>query len=234
MSITMYGQPGVVYAPLGGASYLSDLNGLISNVADKDRTEMVRMGCMEALVWLNVQTATTPALLKFSGIPVSGSGGSYAGLAPPGALLVTDEPAVYQNLGSLATPLWFLVGGRSAFALIGVLSAADMNSTDDQAFKMTVTPGSLFRIRQITATNTQASLDTAVGGIYTGVGKGGTAIVASSQTYSAITAPEVALELTVLDTPGNTYWTDDTGIYLSLTTPQGAPAIADFYIYGAN
>ncbi len=77
-------------------------------------------------------------------------------------------------------------------------------------------------------------MDTAVGGIYTDLNKGGTAIVDSSQTYSAVTSPVFALELTIVSTPGNTYWPDDTGIYLSLTTPQGTAAIADFYIYGAN
>ncbi len=234
MPITMYGQPGLVYAPLGGASYLSDANGLISNVADKDKTEMVRMGCMESLVWLSVQTATTTTLLKLSGAPISGSRGSFAGLAPPGALLVTDEPAVYQNLGTLAVPAWFVVGVRSGFALIGQLLAADMNSTDDQPFQMLTSPNGSFQIKQITATNAQASLNTVVGGIYTDIAKGGTAIVASGQIYSAITDPTFAFDLDIIETPGNTYWPDGTGIYLSLSTPQGAPALADFYIYGAN
>lgn len=44
------------------------------------------------------------------GAPVNGTSGTYAAVALPGALLVTDEPALYQNTGTQASPTWTTVG----------------------------------------------------------------------------------------------------------------------------
>ncbi len=47
MSVTMYGQPGTVYAPLGGPVYPCDGTGLILGVADKDKGDLLRAGCVD-------------------------------------------------------------------------------------------------------------------------------------------------------------------------------------------
>ena len=45
--------------------------------------------------------------LRFAGVPVAGVGGSFAGKAPVGALLVdTTAGTIYQNTGTMASPLW--------------------------------------------------------------------------------------------------------------------------------
>ncbi len=233
MSVTMYGQPGLVYAPLGGPTYLCDGNGRIANVADKDTGDLRRMGCLDEISWLSAGSGGR-TVLTLRGVPISGNNGSFAGFAPSGVLLVTDDPALYQNIGSNDSPLWAPVGGSGGLNLIGALQAADMNSISDQPFNMLPSLSGQFRIGLITVTNATGALGTAVGGIYTAPGKGGTAIVGNSQTYSALASPTSALDLTIVVTPGNTFWPDGTPLFLSLTTPQGSATVADFYIYGAN
>lgn len=117
--------------------------------------------------------------------------------------------------------------------LIGRLIGANMNSTADQAFALTnwasLNP---VRFTKITAKNASVSLTTAAGGIYTAASKGGTAIVANTQAYSALTASSLALDLTIATTPAATVFAKGTAPIFSLTTPQGAAASADLYLFG--
>jgi hypothetical protein len=117
--------------------------------------------------------------------------------------------------------------------LLGKLISADMNSTDDQRIVMFSNP-SKFILRRIVVTNASISLTTAAGGVYTAASKGGTAVVASSQAYSSLSASTLFLDLT-LSTTGSASTTVKSSIpnlYLSLTTAQGAAATADVYVYG--
>ena len=112
--------------------------------------------------------------------------------------------------------------------LLGELIGANMNSTDDQQIVIFSAPAK-YIIRRIVATNASISLTTAVGGIYTAVSKGGTAVVANSQAYSTLSASTKFLDLTLAS---NTDYRTATSLYLSLTTPQGAAATADIFVYG--
>ena len=117
--------------------------------------------------------------------------------------------------------------------LLGKLIGANMNSTDDQRIVMFSNP-SKFILRRIVVTNASISLTTAAGGVYTAASKGGTAVVASSQAYSSLSASTLFLDLT-LNTSGSASTTVKSSIpnlYLSLTTAQGAAATADVYVYG--
>jgi hypothetical protein len=117
--------------------------------------------------------------------------------------------------------------------LLGKLISANMNSTDDQRIVMFSNP-SKFILRRIVVTNASISLTTAAGGVYTAASKGGTAVVASSQAYSSLSASTLFLDLT-LSTSGSASTTVKSSIpnlYLSLTTAQGAAATADVYVYG--
>ena len=117
--------------------------------------------------------------------------------------------------------------------LLGKLIGANMDSTDDQRIVMFSNP-SKFILRRIVVTNASISLTTAAGGVYTAVSKGGTAVVASSQAYSSLSASTLFLDLT-LNTSGSASTTVKSSIpnlYLSLTTAQGAAATADVYVYG--
>lgn len=117
---------------------------------------------------------------------------------------------------------------EGAETLLGSLVGANMNVTTDQAIPISRIGSQKYLITRIVVTNASISLDTAAGGVYTAVSKGGTAVVANTQAYSDLTAATVALDLTLA--VNNTYTLDN--LYLSLTTAQGAAATADVYVFG--
>ena len=117
---------------------------------------------------------------------------------------------------------------RPGIMILGRLLTANLNSTADQAIAM---GSASYMVTQIVATNVSAdlSLSVAAGGIYTAAAKGGSAIVAASQVYTALTAGTVVMPLTVALT--TTRFTATT-TYLSLTTAHGSAATADVYVLG--
>jgi len=138
--------------------------------------------------------------------------------------VVSSDANDLENSGCVA----IVVG--TADMLLGVLYSANMNVTTDQLITLSYLPaGVKFRVRRITARNASISLTTAVGGVYTAASKGGTAIVANSQAYSALTSSAIDVDLTFAV---NTTLAAATPIYLSLSTAQGAAATADVYVYG--
>lgn len=123
--------------------------------------------------------------------------------------------------------------------VVAKLIGANMNSTSDQALALQISDSldpvvagaGKFILDKIIVTNASISLTTAVGGVYTTTSKGGTALVANTQVYSALTASTKWVALTL----ANSALTDvfnQADIYLSLTTAQGAAATADVYVYG--
>lgn len=115
----------------------------------------------------------------------------------------------------------------ASISVIARLLGADMNSTDDQPFVWIRRPRK-WRLNLVFFTNASISLTTAVGGIYTAASKGGTALLAANQAYSLLTSSTV---VTAAATAQSTLFTDATDAILSLSTPQGAAATADFYLY---
>lgn len=124
--------------------------------------------------------------------------------------------------------VWFSGQG----ALLGKLIGANMNATTDQPFVMSMGGTGKFRVTKITANNASTSLTTAVGGVYSAASKGGDAIVANSQVFSALTGATLAVDLTIATTPGKTLYAGTIIPTLSLTTAQGGAATADLYLYG--
>lgn len=118
--------------------------------------------------------------------------------------------------------------GTGVEQLIGTKLSANMNVTTDQAIPITRIGSQKYLITKIVVTNASISLTTAAGGVYQTTSKGGTAIVANSQAYSALSASTTALNLTLAI--NRTYTLDN--IYFSLTTAQGAAATADIYVFG--
>ena len=113
---------------------------------------------------------------------------------------------------------------------LGQLLSANFNSTADQSIRMT---SSRYIIDYIVVDNASTSLTTAAGGVYPTTSKGGTAVVASSQVYTALTASSKYVALTLaggVATDVNTATT----LYLSLTTGQGSTATADVRVYGRD
>lgn len=112
--------------------------------------------------------------------------------------------------------------------VIGRLQSANFNSTADQAIPMGFM-GTKYIVTKIYVTNASTSLTTAAGGIYTTTAKGGTAVVAAAQTYTALTASTKYMQATLAVTADQL---TATKLYLSLTTAQGSAATADVIIYG--
>lgn len=152
-----------------------------------------------------------------------------------GSVYKADVNGIIQNVAA-ATDVANLqqagcaIVNISSMYLLAALKGANMNVTSDQAFVMYVLSGQKYRVRRITATNPSLSLTTAAGGIYPAPAKGGTALVAAGQTYSALTTGLLAEDLT-LAVPNNVQ-AAGTQLYLSLSTPQGGASTADVYVFG--
>ena len=118
--------------------------------------------------------------------------------------------------------------GTGVDQLLGKLIGANFNVTTDQAIPITRIGSQKYLITKIFVTNASTSLTNADGGIYTATSKGGTAIVAAAQVYTALTSATVGLDLTLA--VNNTYTLDN--LYFSLTGAQGGAATADIYVFG--
>ena len=114
---------------------------------------------------------------------------------------------------------------------IAILKSAAMSVTTDQAMSMLVLP-SKYQVTGINVTNCSTTPAGAVGGIYTATSKGGTAIVAGSQTYTALTSPTMIQALT--DAVITTSQTAPQ-LYFSLTSAaaSGTPT-CDIYVTGVG
>ena len=113
-------------------------------------------------------------------------------------------------------------------AILGRLIGANMNVTTDQPITINV---ARYAVRRIVSCNPSTSLTLSAGGIYTAAAKGGVAIVAAAQLWSALTGSTKFLDLTLAAILGTDVRTEAT-LYLSLTTGQGAAATADIFIIG--
>jgi len=125
--------------------------------------------------------------------------------------------------------------------VLASLRGANFNTTFDQPIPI---PQNItaFMLTQISITNSNISMSAAVGGFYPQASKGGTAIVASGQTYATLTTSALILNATLAGTAGLTrFSTANLGtignlmnIWFSLTTPQGSNAMADIYLIGID
>lgn len=157
--------------------------------------------------------------VTWANVTTNHASGRDTGLArsAAGVLKVTDGST---GLGRIVD-----LGSESC---LGVLTGADFNVTTDQAITIAATT---YIVTGIIVTNASISLDTAAGGVYTAASKGGTAVVAAAQVYSALTASTKYLSLTLEAVAGTDVFSATT-LYLSLTSAQGAAATADVYVLG--
>ncbi len=117
-----------------------------------------------------------------------------------------------------------------AYVLLGKIAGANMNSAADQTITINLPTGvTKYTVEKIDVTNCTVSLTLAAGGFYTAASKGGTAIVAAAQVYTALggtatTLMNPTLAVTTSSFTGN--------MFFSLTTAQGGAATADIYVWG--
>lgn len=150
---------------------------------------------------------------------------TYAGITPSANIQSLLGAATYAAARAQLSVL-------PRYGLLGSLISADMNSAADQA--ITIASGvTKFIIRRIVVTNASISLTTAAGGVYGNLGKTAPIIVAAAQVYSALTTSAKFIDLTLEAIVGTDILTMAT-IYLSLTTPQGAAATANVFVFGED
>lgn len=134
----------------------------------------------------------------------------------------------YDNVSSR----WRAVTNRIAGEeMIGKLLSANLNVTTDQTIP--IVNASKYVITKIVITNASANLSagSTAGGVYPSASKAGTAIVANSQTYTALSASTKFASLTLASVTTTDVYTS-ANIYFSLTTAFGSACTADIYVYG--
>lgn len=121
--------------------------------------------------------------------------------------------------------------------VLGVQQNVDFNSTNDTPI-LVQSAVQVFQLTGIIVTNASRSITTAAGGFYIGVSKGGSAIVAAGQVYSALTGSNLLMQPTLtafaLAARFSASLLTANQIFFSLTTPQGVPCTADVYLIGVD
>lgn len=131
-----------------------------------------------------------------------------------------------------------LSGGTTAMVCpgmerrLGVLRSANLNTTADQAISI-VSTVTKFAVTRVFVTNCSATPTLAVGGLYSSTSKGGTAFVAATQAYSALSSASILLPAVISASGLTTVLTVNT-VYLSLTASAGTASTCDIYIFGAD
>lgn len=154
-----------------------------------------------------------------------------------GNVYVSDRYGIINSVVSVADQRDLVSAGCAVLNpnfqdLLGSLLSANFNVSTDQQF-INLNNSVRYRVKRIVVLNTSVNgMSTAAGGIYTAASKGGTAIVAAGQVYTGLTNATTCLELTL--NAATLLLAANTPLYLSLTTPQGAPATADVYLFGDN
>lgn len=151
-----------------------------------------------------------------------------------GTSYLSDKNGIIANVATTQDMIDLQTAGAQIISpappnLLFYRLAANFNSSADQQLNQTAWTGK-FRVTKIVITNASTSLTTAAGGFYTAASKGGDAIVAAGQAYTSLAASNLALDATL--NLATKVQASGTPLYLSLTTPQGAPVTADVLVYG--
>lgn len=149
--------------------------------------------------------------------------------------MVQSDIIAFEHLGTTTTEKQTVAGLAAVMGtqrVLGTLRAANFNSTADQAIAIPATT-TAWAPTAIWVTNASISLTTVIGGFYPAASKGGTALVAATQTYATATSSSIIVATTLAAGVATTRYAINT-VYLSLTTAQGAAATADVYLIGVD
>ena len=173
----------------------------------------------------------SPANIVLSG---NVCGGTYAkgGIYNYGTgVNIFQEDTLFAGVTVAGMSLVGMVPDSGKTCLLGVLKSANFNTTGDQVIPIIVASGQKYVVTEVYVTNASTSLTTAAGGIYSGPGKTGSQLVASSQVYTNCTVA-AALEKCTIAAAGLASTFTSNPLYLSLTTAQGFAATGDVYVRG--
>ena len=153
------------------------------------------------------------------------------GSVSPGHSAVWTTNGVIQDGGP------FPAGPR----VLGRQLGASFSTTTDQPILFPATVSAL-SITGIIVTNASVNLTTAAGGFYPQASKAGSAIVAATQIYVALTSPSVLISLPLTSAAQTTRYSaanlgtigTQLAIYFALSTPQMGSATADIYVLGVD
>ncbi len=157
---------------------------------------------------------------------------------PTGTTYTADAAGVVTNVdprdvNSLHQSGCVQLGLQSG--LCGELLNVNMNVTTDQPLNWFVPASQNYQLLKILAKNVSRSYQSgsAAGGIYTAAAKGGTAVVANSQAYTALhaTAATNTLTLTLVSGVGDTTTYSNSPLVFSLTTADGTAGTLDLFAY---
>lgn len=175
-------------------------------------------------------TAGATATAAFDNLsPVTTRGDIIVRGAANNVRLALGTAAQFLRVNAGATdPAWETVDVLTKYGLLGSTTSADANTTGDSAITMLATK---YIVRRFVAFDASTNLTTVAGGIYTAAAKGGSALVAAAQVYSALTAASKFVDLTIAS-PGTTDYQTAATLYFSPTTPQGAAATLSIFVFG--
>lgn len=165
----------------------------------------------------------TPVALGGTGSTTASAARTALGL---GTIATQAADAVAITGGTIAGAT---ITSPGVSRLLGKLIGANMNVTTDQAIP--ISGAASYVVRKVIAANASANLTLAAGGVYTATAKGGSALVAAAQVYSALSSAVKFVDCTIAAI-GTTDLRTESNLYLSLTAAQGSAATADVYVYG--
>ena len=117
------------------------------------------------------------------------------------------------------------VASNQAIRLLASFQGVNVNQTGDTVLPINNTTN--YSVSNVIFTNASTSLTTALAGVFTAPGAGGTAIVANAA-LSALTGSTVVSQRTVAATAAQA----GQNLYVNVGTAQGAAATMDVFVYG--
>lgn len=143
-----------------------------------------------------------------------------------------DEAAVAE----LSTLLEYIAAAMGGSVLIASKTGVNLNATGDTTMTLSAfATGKFFVVDYVLATNASTALTTAVVGVFSGAAGSGQEYRGSSTMEDLATARSWAVPSFGQNTVMGTFHAGtmlNTAPIVNVATPEGAPATADFYVFG--
>jgi len=172
---------------------------------------------------------TAPVLAQNGGTGVANNAANtltFSGAFPLTLTLGGSTSVTLPASGTLATT----DANLSAQHVVAYIHTANMNVTTDQAMTVNGSYPARWKLVGIDVQNCSGNPNVAAGGFYTAASKGGTTLVAATQTYSG--ANTAIVQVTLAAGIATTPFTSATTPIFSLTSGQGSAMTCDIDLIG--